>query len=51
VLRIRPLAAVDLEEIVRYLDSQSITAADHFLEEFYMSAERLAARVSLGISA
>jgi hypothetical protein len=25
-LRIRPLAAVDLEETVRYLDSQSCTA-------------------------
>jgi plasmid stabilization system protein ParE len=46
--RIRPLAAVDLEETVRYLDSQSSTAADHFLDEFYKSAERLAVMPGLG---
>jgi plasmid stabilization system protein ParE len=47
-LRIRPLAAADLEETVGYLDSQSNTAADHFLEEFYKSAERLAVMPGLG---
>ena len=47
-LRIRPLAALDLEQTVGYLDSQSSTAADRFLEEFYTSAERLAAMPGLG---
>jgi DNA polymerase II small subunit/DNA polymerase delta subunit B len=32
--RIRPAAATDLEEIVRYLDSRSQEAGDRFLEEF-----------------
>jgi len=47
-LRLRSLAAVDLEEIVRYLDGQSTTAADDFLNEFFKSATRLAEMPGLG---
>ena len=39
--RIRPSAAEDLEQIVRYLDKQSATAGDRFLEEFYSAANLL----------
>ena len=47
-LRLRSLAAVDLEEIVRYLDGQSTTAGDDFLNEFFKSATRLAEMPGLG---
>ena len=47
-LRIRPLAAQDLEDAVRYFDRESATTADHFLREFYESAARLAEMPGLG---
>jgi toxin ParE1/3/4 len=46
--RIRPLAAQDLEEIVRYLDERSSIAADRFIEEFLRSALMLAEMPRLG---
>jgi toxin ParE1/3/4 len=46
--RIRPLATRDLEEIVRYLDSQSTTAGDRFLEEFHRASKLLAEMPGLG---
>jgi plasmid stabilization system protein ParE len=39
---------MDLEATVGYLDGQSTTAADDFLDEFYKSAERLADMPGLG---
>ncbi len=46
--RIRPLATQDLEEIVRYLDTQSTTAADRFLEEFFYATNLLMEMPRLG---
>jgi toxin ParE1/3/4 len=46
--RIRPLAAQDLEEIVRYLDAQSPTASDRFLDEFFHATSILAGMPRLG---
>jgi toxin ParE1/3/4 len=43
--RIRPLAATDLEEIVRYLDGRS---GDRFLEEFSKATPLLAEMPRLG---
>jgi toxin ParE1/3/4 len=46
--RIRPLAASDLEEIVRYLDQNSESAGDRFLQEFARASEMLAEMPRLG---
>lgn len=46
--RIRPLATQDLEEIVRYLDAQSESGGDHFLEEFFHASRILAEMPGLG---
>jgi toxin ParE1/3/4 len=46
--RIRPLAAKDLEKIVRYLDEQSALAGDRFLEEFFHATNLLAERPGMG---
>jgi plasmid stabilization system protein ParE len=46
--RIRPAAAADLEDIVRYLHQRSESAADQFLAEFYRSSQVLAGMPRLG---
>jgi toxin ParE1/3/4 len=46
--RIRPLALQDLEQIVRYLDEHSDSAADRFLEEFFQATASLAEMPRLG---
>src|SRR5438876_10079501 len=46
--RIRPLATLDLENIVKFLDTQSTTAGDRFLEEFFHAANLLAEMPRLG---
>jgi plasmid stabilization system protein ParE len=46
--RIRPLAATDLDEIVKYLDSKSLHAGDHFLQEFIDAANELAKMPGMG---
>jgi toxin ParE1/3/4 len=46
--RIRPLAAADLEEIVRYLDLRSEDAGDRFLDEFTKASQLLAEMPRLG---
>lgn len=47
-VRIRPEATVDLEEIVKFLDTRSQDAGDHFLEEFFEAADLLAGMPGLG---
>ena len=46
--RIRPLAAADLEDAVQFLDTQSATAADDFLDEFFRATTLLAEMPRLG---
>jgi plasmid stabilization system protein ParE len=46
--RIRPWAARDLEEIVRYLDERSETASDRFLSEFLHAVNVLAEMPRVG---
>ena len=46
--RIRPLATEDLEQIVRFLDTQSEFAADRFLEDFFHATNVLAEMPRLG---
>jgi toxin ParE1/3/4 len=46
--RIRPLATLDLENIVKFLDAQSTTAGDRFLEEFFDAANLLSEMPRLG---
>lgn len=46
--RIRPLATQDLENIVKFLDGQSTTAGDNFLEEFFHAANLLTEMPRLG---
>jgi|SRR6185437_1056491 len=46
--RIRPQAAVDLEQAVRYLDVRSQQAGDRFLEEFFEATTLLAKMPGLG---
>jgi toxin ParE1/3/4 len=46
--RIRPLAATDLEDAVRFLDQHSDTVGDRFIEEFYQASALLVERPRLG---
>ncbi|HET6250322.1 MAG TPA: type II toxin-antitoxin system RelE/ParE family toxin [Tepidisphaeraceae bacterium] len=46
--RIRPLAATDLEETVRFMDAHSEDAGDRFLKEFFRVTAELAKKPALG---
>jgi toxin ParE1/3/4 len=46
--RIRPLAATDLERMVKYLDSCSQDAGDRFLDEFFEATIKLAEMPGMG---